>query len=61
LKILRQEDLLLAFELGATGLVLKECREGCRLESAAAWLQRLVSRTNEVLVTVGIGEKIRFT
>jgi formate dehydrogenase (NADP+) beta subunit len=61
LKILQLEDLLLAFELGATGLALKDCREDCRLESAAAWLKGLVRRANEVLVTVGIGEKIRFT
>jgi len=59
LKILQQEDLLLAFELGATGLIIRECLEECRLESAAAWLERLVSRTNELLATVGIGEKIR--
>lgn len=60
LKIVGQEDLLAAFELGATGLILKECQEGCRLESAGDWLKRLVNRTNEILVTVGIGEKIRF-
>jgi formate dehydrogenase beta subunit len=60
LKILQQEDLLAAFELGATGLILRECREDCRLETAASWLQRLVSRTNDLLVTVGLGERIRF-
>ena len=60
LKILHQEDLLATFELGATGLILRECREDCRLETAAAWLQRLVSRTNDLLVTVGLGERIRF-
>ena len=60
LKILHQEDLLFPFELGATGLILKGCRENCRLETAASWLERLVSRTNEILVTVGIGEKISF-
>ena len=60
LKILQQEDLLAAFEMGATGLTLNECREDCRLEAAASWLQRLVSRTNDLLVTVGLGERIRF-
>ena len=60
LKILQQEDLLAAFELGATGLVLKECREDCRLEGAANWLRQIVRRTNEVLVTVGLGERVRF-
>ncbi len=60
LKILQQEDLLAAFEMGATGLTLKECQEDCRLETAAAWLQRLASRTNDLLATVGMGERIRF-
>ncbi len=60
LKILRSEDLLAPFELGATGLVLQECHEDCRLQTAAAWLQGLVSRTNEMLVTVGLGERVRF-
>ncbi|MGB8991995.1 MAG: FAD-dependent oxidoreductase [Desulfobaccales bacterium] len=60
LKILQPEDLLAPFELGAAGLVLKECREDCRLETAAAWLHRLVNRTNEMLVTVGLGERVRF-
>jgi ferredoxin len=60
LKLLQQEDLLAAFELGATGLVLRECREDCRLQSAGDWLRRLVSRTNEILVTIGRGERIRF-
>ena len=60
LKILQQEDLLAAFEMGATGLILKECGEDCRLETATSWLQRLVSRTNDLLVTVGLGERIRF-
>ena len=43
LKILQQEDLLATFELGATGLILKECQEDCRLEYAASWLQGLVA------------------
>jgi formate dehydrogenase beta subunit len=60
LKLLQQEDLLAPFELGATGLNLRECQEDCRLQTAASWLQRLVSRTNEVLVTVGLGERVRF-
>jgi len=60
LKILQQEDLLAAFEMGATSLTLKECQEDCRLETAAAWLQRLASRTNDLLATVGMGERIRF-
>jgi len=59
LKILQPEDLLAPFELGATGLVLRECQEDCRLETAAAWLHRLVDHTNEILVTVGLGERIR--
>jgi ferredoxin len=59
LKILQQEDLLAAFELGAVSLTLKECKEDCRLQTAASWLQRLVSRTNDLLVTVGLGERIR--
>jgi formate dehydrogenase beta subunit len=59
LKILQQEDLLAAFELGAVSLTLKECQEDCRLQTAASWLQRLVSRTNDLLVTVGLGERIR--
>ena len=42
LKLIQPEDLLAPFELGATSLVLKECREDCRLHTAAAWLQRLV-------------------
>jgi formate dehydrogenase (NADP+) beta subunit len=60
LKLLRPEDLLAPFEMQATGLVLRECREDCRLEHAAAWLRRLVQRTNEILVTVGLGERIHF-
>ena len=60
LKLLQPEDLLAPFELGATGLILKECQTDCRLESASGWLQRLVSRTNEMLVTVGLGERVRF-
>jgi NADPH-dependent glutamate synthase beta subunit-like oxidoreductase len=60
LKLLQTEDLLAPFELGAAGLVLRECREDCRLETAASWLQRLVSRTNGMLVTLGLGERIRF-
>ncbi len=60
LKLLQQEDLLAPFELGATGLVLKECREDCRLQAAASWLQRLVLNTNKLLVTVGLGERVRF-
>ncbi len=60
LKILQPEDLLAPFELGTAGLVLKECREDCRLETAAAWLHRLVNRTNEMLVTVGLGARVRF-
>ncbi len=61
LKILQQEDLLVTFELGAVSLILKECQEDCRLQTAASWLQRLVTRTNDLLVTVGLGERIRFT
>jgi formate dehydrogenase (NADP+) beta subunit len=60
LKLLQQEDLLAAFELGATGLVLRECQEDCRLQTAGDWLRRLVDRTNEILVTIGFGERIRF-
>ncbi len=60
LKLLQSEDLLAPFELGATGLILRECQEDCRLQAADAWLQRLVSRTNETLVTVGLGERVRF-
>ncbi len=60
LKLIQQEDLLAPFEMKATGLVLRECREDCRLQTAASWLQRLVSRTNEMLVTVGLGERVRF-
>jgi NADPH-dependent glutamate synthase beta subunit-like oxidoreductase/ferredoxin len=60
LKLLQHEDLLAPFELGATGLVLKECQADCRLHSAGKWLRRLVARTNEMLVTVGLGEKVRF-
>ncbi len=60
LKLLQQEDLLTPFEMRATGLVLKECHQDCRLESAAAWLERLVRRTNEILVTVGLGNRVRY-
>ncbi|MHB8067034.1 MAG: FAD-dependent oxidoreductase [Desulfobaccales bacterium] len=60
LKLLQQEDLLAPFEMRATGLVLKECGEDCRLQAASSWLRRLVSRTNEILVTVGLGERVRF-
>ncbi len=60
LKLIQQEDLLAPFEMQATGLVLRECRENCRLQTAASWLQRLVNRTNEMLVTVGLGERVRF-
>ena len=60
LKLLQPEDLLAPFELGATGLVLRECQEDCRLQTAASWLQRLVIRMNETLVTVGLGERVRF-
>jgi formate dehydrogenase beta subunit len=60
LKILQPEDLLAPFELGATALLLKECREDCRLDAAGAWFHRLVSRTNEILVTVGLGARVRF-
>jgi formate dehydrogenase beta subunit len=60
LKLLQQEDLLAPFELGATGLILKECQTDCRLESAAGWLRRLVERTNATLVTVGLGQRVRF-
>ena len=59
LKLLQPEDLLTPFELGAAGLVLKECREDCRLEAAGSWLHRIVSHTNDMLVTIGLGEKIR--
>jgi formate dehydrogenase beta subunit len=60
LKILQPEDLLAPFELGATALLLKECREDCRLDAAGAWFHRLVGRTNEILVTVGLGARVRF-
>lgn len=60
LKLIQQEDLLAPFEMKATGLVLRECGEDCRLQTAASWLQRLVRRTNEILVTVGLGERVRF-
>jgi hypothetical protein len=30
------------------------------LQTASAWLHRLVDRTNGTLVTVGLGERIRF-
>jgi formate dehydrogenase beta subunit len=60
LKILQPEDLLAPFELGAAGLVLRECQEDCRLQTATSWLHRLVGRTNEILVTVGLGARIRF-
>ena len=60
LKILQREDLLATFEMGAASLTLKECQEDCRLETAVAWLQRLASRTNDLLVTIGLGERIRF-
>ena len=59
LKILQPEDLLAPFELGATSLVLQECQEDCRLQAASAWLHRLVGRTNEILVTVGLGDRVR--
>jgi NADPH-dependent glutamate synthase beta subunit-like oxidoreductase len=58
LKLLQPEDLLIPFELGATGLVLQECREDCRLETTGPWLRRIVAKTNKILVTVGLGEKI---
>jgi formate dehydrogenase beta subunit len=60
LKLLQHEDLLAPFELGATGLVLKVCQADCRLQSAGDWLQRLVKRTNEMLVTIGMGERVQF-
>ena len=60
LKLIQQEDLLAPFEMRATGLVLRECREDCRLHTAGSWLHRLVHRTNEMLVTVGLGERVRF-
>ncbi|MCX5889649.1 MAG: FAD-dependent oxidoreductase [Deltaproteobacteria bacterium] len=60
LKLIQQEDLLAPFEMKATGLVLRECREDCRLDTAGSWLHRLVQRTNEMLVTVGLGARVRF-
>jgi len=60
LKLIEPLDLLTPFELGASSLVLRECREDCRLETAVSWLHRLVGRTNEILVTVGLGELVRF-
>jgi NADPH-dependent glutamate synthase beta subunit-like oxidoreductase len=60
LKLLQQEDLLAPFELGATGLVLKQCQGDCRLESSGNWLRRLVDRTNELLVIVGWEGRVRF-
>jgi formate dehydrogenase beta subunit len=61
LKILRPEDLLAPFDLGATGLILKDCRKDCRLEPAAPWLHKIVRHANEFLVTAGLGERVRFT
>ena len=58
LKLLQMEDLLTPFEYGATGLILRECREDCRLEAASSWLQRLVEKANTLLATVGVGEKV---
>ena len=60
LKLLQPEDLLAPFELKATALVLRECRQDCRLQAAASWLRRLVRHANEMLVTVGLGALIRF-
>ncbi len=60
LKLLTQEDLLAPFQLGATALTLKECRQDCRLEAAGAWLHRLVEQANAVLATVGLGARINF-
>ena len=59
LKTLQSEDLL-AFQIGATSLVLFECQEDCRLQTVSPWLHRLVDRANATLVTVGLGERIRF-
>ena len=58
LKLLQMEDLLSPLELGATSLVLRQCREDCRLETAASWLQRLVQKTNDLLVSIGMGERV---
>jgi hypothetical protein len=46
--------------MGATSLVLQECQEDCRLQTVSPWLHRLVDRANATLVTVGLGERIRF-
>jgi NADPH-dependent glutamate synthase beta subunit-like oxidoreductase len=58
LKLLQMEDLLAPLELGATSLALRPCREDCRLETASSWLQRLVQKTNDLLVTIGMGERV---
>lgn len=58
LKLLQMEDLLAPLELGATSLALRECREDCRLETASSWLRRLVRKTNDLLVTIGMGERV---
>jgi len=60
LKLLQPEDLLAPFELKATALVLRECPQDCRLQAAASWLRRVVRHANEMLVTVGLGARIRF-
>jgi len=58
LKLLQMEDLLAPLELGATSLALRQCREDCRLETAANWLRRLVEKANALLVTIGMGERV---
>ena len=60
MKTLQSEDLLAPFEMGATSLVLLESAEDCRLQTVSPWLHRLVDRANATLVTVGLGERIRF-
>ena len=60
LKILTREELQAPFELGATGLILKECREDCRLQAAEPWLRQLVRQTNEALMAGGVEAKVRW-
>ena len=43
-----------------SALILKECREDCRLESVASLLRKTVRRVNEILTAAGLGERVRF-
>jgi NADPH-dependent glutamate synthase beta subunit-like oxidoreductase len=60
LKILTKEDLLAPFEMGAVSLKLKECQEGCRLEAARGWLDKLVWQANECLEVAGWQGRVTF-